>query len=609
MRTVLASMLALALVCPVVALAADRPVAGDSLTLKDPANVNGRAIKFKAAKDPAIDPGSGADPTNVGATLEVEGTNPGDGDTGSIDLPANLWRALGNPPGAKGYKFTDKTRSSGIKTLTLKPGANGGTISVSGGGSDWTYAITQAQGPITLRLTIGSDVYCAQFATSTYLRNEPGQVKAKNASAPASCSPPTGAVCGNGVAEAPDEECDDGGTAPGDGCSASCQLENASAVCAGVPSTPGTGIDSQLVASGLTQPLYVTAPPLDTRRLFIIEQDGFIRIVKDGVLLPTPFLDVEDDVACCGERGLLGLAFDPNYETNGVFFTNYTNNSGHTEVRRWTVSGNPDIANTTSTPVITINQDFSNHNGGHIQFGPDGYLYIAMGDGGSGGDPNERAQDPTQLLGKILRLDVSVSPYAIPPTNPFAGPGAPLDEIWALGVRNPWRNSFDRLTGDLYVADVGQNNIEEVNVTPAPSTGGENYGWDVFEGNACFEPTPPATSCPSPPTGFTFPVLTYNHSQGCSITGGYVYRGCALPDLQGTYFYSDICAGFIRSFVYSGGSATNQQDRTATLDPPGAPSIGGVSSFGQDARGEVYIVDYGNGSSGQGEVWKIVPGT
>lgn len=603
MRTAL---LALALLLPVAATAADRPVAGDSLTLKDPANVNGRAIKFKAAKDPAIDPATGADPTELGATLEVEGANPGDGDTGPITLPANLWQGLGNPPGTKGWKFTDKLRSDGVKTLTLKPGSNGGTISLSGGGADWTYAVTQAQGPVTLRLTIGPDVYCARF--STFQRNQAGLVKAKGASAPASCSPPTGPVCGDGAVQTP-EECDDGGTAAGDGCSATCQLEDTSAVCAGMPTTPGTGIDSELVAGGLTRPLYVTAPPLDTRRLFIVEQDGFVRIVKDGVLLPTPFLDVEDDVSCCGERGLLSIAFHPSYESNGVFFTNYTNNAGHTEVRRWTVSGDPDVANTTSTPVITINQDFSNHNGGHIQFGSDGFLYVAMGDGGSGGDPNERAQDPNQLLGKILRIDVNTPPYAIPPTNPFVGPTAPLDEIWAIGVRNPWRTSFDRLTGDFYIADVGQNAIEEVNVQPGTSPGGENYGWDVFEGNACFEPTPPATSCPSPPTGFTFPVLTYSHSQGCSITGGYVYRGCALPDLQGTYFYSDICSGFIRTFVYAGGSATNQQDRTATLDPAGAASIGGVSSFGQDARGELYIVDYGGGSNGQGEVYKIVPGT
>jgi cysteine-rich repeat protein len=602
-RTVL---LALALLVPVVATAADRPVAGDALTLKDPVNVKGRAIKFKATKDPAIDPATGADPTEVGATLEVEGANPGDGHTGPISLPANLWRGLGNPAGAKGYKFTDRLRADGVKTLTLKPGASGGTISLSGGGTDWVYAVTQAQGPVTVRLTIGADVYCARF--TTFQRNQAGLVKAKGASAPESCSPPSGPVCGDGTVQEPDEECDDGGTAPGDGCSATCQLENTSAVCAGMPSTPGTGIDSQLVVGGLTRPVYVTAPPLDTRRLFIVEQDGFVRIVKDGVLLPTPFLDVEDDVSCCNERGLLSIAFHPDYENNGVFFTNYTNNAGNTEVRRWTVSANPDVANTTSTLVIAINQDFANHNGGHIQFGPDGYLYVAMGDGGSGGDPNERAQDPSQLLGKILRLDVSVSPYAIPQTNPFVGL-PPRDEIWALGVRNPWRVSFDRLTGDFYVADVGQNAIEEVNVVPASSTGGENYGWDVFEGNACFEPTPPATECPSPPTGFTFPILTYDHTQGCSITGGYVYRGCALPDLHGTYFYSDICSGFIRTFVYAGGVATNQQDRTATLDPPGPATIGGVSSFGQDARGELYIVDYGNGTAGQGEVYKIVPGT
>ncbi|MCW5890915.1 MAG: PQQ-dependent sugar dehydrogenase [bacterium] len=603
MRTVL---LALVLLVPVLASAAERPLAGDALTLKDPANVKGRAVKFKAAKDAAIDPASGDDPTQVGATLEVEGANPGDGAAGPITLPAALWRGLGKPAGAKGYKFTDRLRADGVKTLTLKPGASGGTIALSGGGSDWSYAVTQAQGPIALRLTVGDDVYCARF--TTFQRNQAGLVKAKGAPAPASCTPPAGPVCGDGVAEAP-EECDDGGSAPGDGCSATCQLENTSALCAGVPSTPGTGIDSQLVTGGLTRPVFVTAPPLDPSRLFIVEQDGLVRIVKNGVLLPAPFLDLAAAVSCCGERGLLSLAFHPDYESNGVFFVNYTNNAGNTEVRRFTVSGDPDVASPTGTLVIAIDQDFANHNGGQLQFGPDGYLYVGMGDGGSGGDPNERAQDPTQLLGKMLRLDVSVSPYAIPPSNPFVGPGAPRDEIWALGLRNPWRFSFDRATGDLYIADVGQGAIEEVNVTPASSAGGENYGWDVFEGNACFEPTPPATSCPSPPTGFTFPVLTYDHTQGCSVTGGYVYRGCALPDLRGTYFYSDICAAFIRTFEYAGGLATNLQDRTATLDPPGPPSIGGVSSFGEDARGELYIVDYGNGSPGQGEVWRIVPGT
>ncbi len=588
-------------------IAADRPVAGDSLTLKDPANPNGNAVKFKAAKDPAIVTSTGDDPTSVGATLEVRGANPSDGAAGPISLPANLWKGLGNPAGSKGYKFIDKARADGVKTVVIKPGNNGGTLSISGGGSDWTYAITQPQGAVDVALTIGDDTYCARF--STFTQNVPGLVKAKNAAAPASCGPPAPTDCGNGVAE-DDEECDDGGTADGDGCSSTCTLEDTSAVCEGVASTPGTGLDGIRVASGLTRPLHITAPRLDPSRLFISEQDGFIRILKNGVLLPTPFLDIEDEVSCCGERGLLGLAFDPDYETNGTFYVNVTNNAGDTEIRRYTVSGDPDVANPTGLAILTIEQDFSNHNGGQLVFGPDGYLYVGMGDGGSGGDPNERAQDDGQLLGKMLRIDVDAPMYAIPPTNPYVGAGDPLDEIWAKGLRNPFRFSFDRGTGDLYIADVGQNTWEEVNVTPASSTGGENYGWDVFEGNACFEPTPPAMSCPSPPTGFTFPVLTYNHGQGCSVTGGFVYRGCAMPDLHGTYFYSDICSAFIRTFNgVVGGVAQNQQNRTADVAPGGGLSIGGVSSFGEDARGELYVVDYGGGSMGQGEVYKIVPGS
>ncbi len=600
----LASYLALALLAAP-AFAADRPVAGDSLVLKDPSNPNGRAVKFKAAKDLAVAPGNGDDPTTVGATLEVRGANPGDGSSGVVTLAPGLWKGLGNPAGSKGYKYTDPSRADGVKTVLLKPGNSGGTLSIAGGGSDWSYAVTQPQGAVDVLLTVGSDVYCARF--TSLQPNQAGLAKGKNAVAPADCSPPVGPTCGNGVAEAP-EECDDGGTGDGDGCSSTCTLEDTSALCAGVPTADGTALDSVRVASGLTRPLHVTAPRLDPSRIFISEQDGFIRILKNGVLLPTPFLDIEDEVSCCGERGLLSMAFDPDYESNGTFYVNVTNNAGDTEIRRYTVSGNPDVANPTGTPILTIEQDFSNHNGGQIAFGPDGYLYIGMGDGGSGGDPNERAQDDGQLLGKMLRIDVDAPMYSIPPTNPFVGAGDPLDEIWAKGVRNPYRFSFDRGTGDLYIADVGQNTWEEVDVQPASSTGGENYGWDVFEAHACFEPTPPDTMCPAPPTGFTFPVLEYNHGQGCSITGGFVYRGCAMPDLQGTYFYSDICSAFIRTFTgVSGGVAQNQQNRTADVAPGGGLSIGGVSSFGEDARGELYVVDYGDGSVGQGEVYRIVP--
>jgi cysteine-rich repeat protein len=582
--------------------AADRPIAGDRLTLEDPAGQpDSRSVKFKAAKDPAVDPTSGADPTVVGATLEVVGASSGDGNTGPIALPAALWTGLGKPTGSKGYKFEDALRSDGVKTITLKSGNSGGTLAVAGGKSDWNYAITQPQGTIDLRLTVGGDVYCARF--TTFEDNEPGKVKAKLAPAPASCAPPAPVLCGNGVADGT-EECDDGGTTSGDGCSATCQLENASGLCAGVPTVSGTALDSVLVQGGLTRPLFVTAPPLDTNRIFIVEQDGFVRIVKNGSLLATPFIDVSGANSCCGEQGLLGLAFAPDYETSGVFYLSYTNNSGDSELRRYTVSGNPDVANPTGTLVLTVDQPFANHNGGNIVFGPDGYLYYGLGDGGGGGDPEENAQDLTTLLGKLLRIDVNAPTYTTPPSNPFVGV-AGLDEIWAYGLRNPWRWSFDRGTGDLYIGDVGQGSVEEVDVQPASSGGGENYGWDVFEGRACLEPTPPATSCPSPPTGFTLPVLEYSHSQGCSVTGGYVYRGCRMPDLRGTYFYSDYCSGFIRTFKgVSGGVAQNQQDRTVDVG-----TGGGVSSFGEDARGEMYIVDYGNGTPGQGEVYRIVPGS
>jgi cysteine-rich repeat protein len=598
---------ALVLLMASVCLAEDRPVAGDRLTLKDPpAKPDSRSVKFKASRDFAVDPTTGADPRVVGATLEIMGGNPGDGNSGPVPLPAGLWIGLGKPEGSKGYRFKDALRTDGIKTVMIKASTKGGTLSIAGGKSSWSYAITQAQGTIDLRLTIGPDVYCARF--STFDQNEPGKVRAKLAAAPADCQGPPPAQCGNGVVDGA-EECDDGDTDSGDGCSSTCQLENTSAVCAGMPSTPGTALGTVLVAGGLTRPLFVTAPRLDTSRIFILEQDGIVRIVKNGVLLPTPFIDVSAQAQCCGEQGLLGMAFAPDYETSGVFYLSYTNNSGKPEVRRYTVSGNPDVANTTGTLVIDVEDFASNHNGGDITFGPDGFLYFGMGDGGGGGDPQETGQDLNRLLGKILRIDVNAPTYTIPPTNPFAGATPGLDEIWAWGLRNPWRFSHDRLTGDLYIADVGQNQIEEVDFQPAVSTGGENYGWDWFEGNACFNDSPPQT-CPTDTSPFTFPVLTYTHAIGCSITGGYVYRGCAMPDLQGTYFYSDICSGFVKTFKgVSGGVAQNQADVSADVAPGGGLSIGGVSSFGEDARGEMYIVDYGGGSDGQGEVYKLVPGS
>ncbi|HVM95832.1 MAG TPA: PQQ-dependent sugar dehydrogenase [Candidatus Acidoferrales bacterium] len=409
----------------------------------------------------------------------------------------------------------------------------------------------------------------------------------------------TSASCGNGVLEA-GEQCDDGNVINGDGCSATCQLEGGACndICAGVVPVSGTSIVAERVATGLTNPLLVTAPPRDVSRLFIVQQTGQIKILKWGAMLPTPFLDVSSEVSCCGEQGLLGLAFHPDFVNNGRFFIDYTDTMGNTVVAERRVSSNPDVSDVTETALLHVTQPFANHNGGHLAFGPDGYLYIGLGDGGSGGDPFGNGQNINQLLGKLLRIDVdSASPYGIPPTNPFAGATPGADEIWAYGLRNPWRYSFDRLNGDLYIGDVGQDRFEEVDYQPALSSGGQNYGWNVVEGNGhCY---PSGSGCDQ--TGMTLPVLDYDHSNGCSITGGYVYRGCKMPDLRGTYFYGDYCSHFVRTLQISGGAATNLQDRTADIVSGGA-SIGSISSFGEDARGEMYIVDLG------GSVFKIVPG-
>jgi len=405
-------------------------------------------------------------------------------------------------------------------------------------------------------------------------------------------------VCGNGVAEA-GEECDDGNSANGDGCRDDCMLESASAVCAGITPTSGTTLGKELIGV-FAKPVDLAAPRLDPRRLFVVEQDGIVRVVKDGSVVSRPFLDISDKTNAVGERGLLGLAFHPDYETNGRFFLDYTNNSGNTVIARYEASADPDLADAASEKILlTIPQPAGNHNGGQVAFGPDGYLYVGMGDGGGGGDPWETAQDDMALLGKMLRIDVDVetAPYhAVPPDNPAVGMGLPLGLVWSKGLRNPWRFSFDRLTGDLYIADVGQNLVEEIDFEPASSSGGVNWGWDVFEGSSCFEPDPELV-CPAPPAGFTFPVHEYTHPEGCSVTGGYVYRGCAMTDLAGRYFYGDYCTPFIDTFVVTEGVATGFVDKTPEL----GAGLGNVSSFGQDARGELYILDHG------GPVWRIVP--
>lgn len=381
-------------------------------------------------------------------------------------------------------------------------------------------------------------------------------------------------------------------------------------------------LTTTLAASGLTFPIYVTHAPGDYSRIFIIEKQGRIRIVRDGTLLPTAFLDIDAIITggtvIDSERGLLGLAFHPNFASNGRFFVNYTAvaGSGDTVVAEYTVSGNPmtnDVANTTGNVILTFDQPQANHNGGWIDFGPDGYLYIATGDGGNADDvgtghtePGGNGQDITsKLLGKILRIDVDGDDfpadanrdYRIPPTNPFVGVTGD-DEIWDYGLRNPWRPSFDRGTGDMYIADVGQADIEEVNYRPAGAPGGRNWGWRCYEGNNLFN----FDSVCQAVTTFHFPIHTYTHSLGCSITGGYVYRGCAIPALQGTYFFADYCQARIWSFRVVGGAVTQFTTRTTELDPPGALAISTITSFGEDAYGELYICDQSGG-----EVFKIVP--
>jgi len=293
-------------------------------------------------------------------------------------------------------------------------------------------------------------------------------------------------------------------------------------------------------------------------------------------------------VACCGEQGLLSVAFPPGFPAKQHFYVNYTRIAdGATVVARYRVSaGDTNTADPASEEVLlTIPQPFSNHNGGQLAFGPDGYLYIGMGDGGSGGDPLNNGQTPGVLPGKLLRIDVesSVVPYGIPGTNPFLGMAGYREEIWALGLRNPWRFSFDRLTGDLYIADVGQGAVEEVDVQPAGSPGGQNYGWNIMEGGGCYN----SATCNT--TGLTLPVATYDHSQGCSVTGGMVYRGPAFPGLQGIYFYGDYCSGRIWGLRKNGAG----WETTVLRDPGNTPM--NITTFGEDEAGNVYVVNYANG--------------
>jgi glucose/arabinose dehydrogenase len=350
---------------------------------------------------------------------------------------------------------------------------------------------------------------------------------------------------------------------------------------------PVTGLAAEVVVGGFSNPAFLATPPGDSR-LFVSDLDGRVWIIENGERLATPFLDISDDVRSGGEQGLLGFAFHPDHNTNGYFYVSYSvEPDGDTQIERYSVSGDPNVAQPNPDRVIfTLDQPSSNHNGGQITFGPDGMFYIALGDGGGGGDPGGNGQNPNTLLGSLLRIDVDGgNPYSVPANNPFVG-SAGMDEIWAYGLRNPWRFSFDRVDGYIYIADVGQNTWEEVNAV-ASSTGGINYGWNTMEGMHCFG----AGTCDM--SGLTLPVLEYDHLDGCSVTGGYVYRGAAMLALQGHYFYSDWCAGFLRSFRLAGAAATDQREWDVG-------DIGRVLSFGEDDDGELYVL------SGNGNVYRIV---
>jgi len=341
--------------------------------------------------------------------------------------------------------------------------------------------------------------------------------------------------------------------------------------------------------AGLYLPVDIKNAGDGSGRLFIIERPGRIRIVKDGLLFQDSFLDISDRVGSKGsEQGLLGLAFHPQYPANGFFYVNYTDHNGDTVISRFSVSPDTNRADPASElKMLTINQPYANHNGGAVAFGQDGYLYLGLGDGGSGGDPLGNGQSLNTFLGKILRLDVDHDiPYSIPPDNPFAGSGELYREIWASGLRNPWRFSFDPATGDMFIGDVGQDSWEEIDVVQSGTPGGLNFGWNVYEGNH-----PYARGGSS--SGFVLPVAEYSHSEGCSVTGGGVSRGAGLPAWNGIYLYGDFCTGFVWGLLNQGGSWQSQRLFETGL---------GISTFGVDEAGGIYVADYRSGT-----IYRLAP--
>jgi glucose/arabinose dehydrogenase len=358
-----------------------------------------------------------------------------------------------------------------------------------------------------------------------------------------------------------------------------------SATAQSTPATQRVSIAMQEIARGLDEPVYLTSPPGDAR-LFVVEQAGRIVILKDGHALPRAYLDIRSKVQSGGERGLLSVAFHPQYRTNGFLFVNYTDHDGDTNIERYTVSRDPNVADAGSARLILkIHQPYANHNGGMNLFGPDGMLYIGMGDGGSQQDPHGNGQNPNVLLAKLLRINVDRDTYSTAAANPYArGGGRP--EVWAIGLRNPWRFAFDAKDANLYIADVGQDRYEEVDVVPM-SRAGVNYGWNVMEGFSCLH----GDTCNQ--AGLQRPALVYSHSDGCSITGGFVYRGTQIPALDGHYFYADYCRDWLRSFKYVNGRVTEQTEWPVT-------KLSAIASFGVDATGELYAVSH------NGVIYKMV---
>lgn len=353
-----------------------------------------------------------------------------------------------------------------------------------------------------------------------------------------------------------------------------------------LPATLADSLTLKPVIEGAFQkPLYLTHANDD--RLFVIEQAGVVKIIEAGNLQETPFLDIRNRVGSNSfEQGLLSIAFHPNFPDDNRLFAYYTDLQGDTYISSFVVRpDNQNLADANSEiKLLSVSQPYANHNGGQLAFGPDGYLYAGFGDGGRANDPLNNGQNPNTLLGTIIRIDINFSQngYSVPSTNPFLGDDKRRNEIWAWGLRNPWRFSFDRLNGDLFISDVGQNIWEELNFQAAQSSGGENYGWNIFEGNHCFS----QTNCDS--SGLVMPIFEYDHQGHCSITGGYVYRGQQFAQLSGNYFVADYCSGNIWAIVKNeDGSWTNKSILDTQLV---------ISSFGQDVNGELYVLDYKNGS-------------